>query len=485
MDDRLLAECAAARDDDQPRLIWADAAGDERGELVVVQCELARSPTTIDQLVALRRRERALLWHFHRAWADGIDGVARRWRFRRGFIEAARIPGERFASRDLARWPLLHSLTLVAPRSDRLANEADYLTTLRAIGLTGSEREVLGALEVLARSELPAVRALAFDDVGRSSFDLVRQIATKQPRLEQLQVSGFSTEPSRLVELLAALPALATLVVDGWSLPGALIGGIPLRSYRGSLSDVDWLRGSTLLRSLEQLHLTSDLAAVTRMVDCPRLTTLDLDGPLSRTTIGALASLTLPSLRRLALPEGITARDASVIAERFGSRLHELTLPQPRDRDEQRVWREIAALVPGEVRLTPPLACKRLGRAPLHGALAADFEPEVGLTANAADALTLIGRSHEQTIEIPPFASSERIIVGRGPHADLVVVDSTVADRHLAVGWDGAHHTISEVDATSGPQPLRDGDRLAFGAAEFEYRRGQLSRASTIPTRLH
>ena len=38
----LLEECAARPDDDAPRLAWADLVGGERGELVVLQCDLAR-----------------------------------------------------------------------------------------------------------------------------------------------------------------------------------------------------------------------------------------------------------------------------------------------------------------------------------------------------------------------------------------------------------------------------------------------------------
>jgi uncharacterized protein (TIGR02996 family) len=34
--------CAASPEDDEPRLVWADAVGGERGELVVIQCDLAR-----------------------------------------------------------------------------------------------------------------------------------------------------------------------------------------------------------------------------------------------------------------------------------------------------------------------------------------------------------------------------------------------------------------------------------------------------------
>ncbi len=43
---RMLAQCVADPDDDEPRLVWADAVGGERGELVVLQCDLARTWVT-------------------------------------------------------------------------------------------------------------------------------------------------------------------------------------------------------------------------------------------------------------------------------------------------------------------------------------------------------------------------------------------------------------------------------------------------------
>ena len=58
--DRLLWSCRDERDDDSTRLVWADAVGGERGELVIVQCELARGVASPGRARVLRVREAAV-----------------------------------------------------------------------------------------------------------------------------------------------------------------------------------------------------------------------------------------------------------------------------------------------------------------------------------------------------------------------------------------------------------------------------------------
>ena len=91
----LLAACLAAPDDDDRRLAWAAAVGGERGELVALQCALARDdgPQT-----EARRRVRALLDRHGAAWS-GLAGIASAVRFERGFIDAAAIPADVWLAR--------------------------------------------------------------------------------------------------------------------------------------------------------------------------------------------------------------------------------------------------------------------------------------------------------------------------------------------------------------------------------------------------
>ena len=82
--DELLAECLATPDDDASRLVWADAIGGERGELIGLQCGRDAVPPT--ELVSRNRRERELLATHAMAWSR-LEGLARRVRFRRGFVD--------------------------------------------------------------------------------------------------------------------------------------------------------------------------------------------------------------------------------------------------------------------------------------------------------------------------------------------------------------------------------------------------------------
>lgn len=96
-------EIRASPDDITPRLIYADFledAGDPRGELIRVQCELSLSQPGDPARPALYDRERALLDKFADQWlqplrALGAEGVSRA-SFRGGLLERVRIQLDRF-----------------------------------------------------------------------------------------------------------------------------------------------------------------------------------------------------------------------------------------------------------------------------------------------------------------------------------------------------------------------------------------------------
>lgn len=139
----------AAPGDDAPRLVWADAAGGERGELVVIQCELARGGLARDAAIARRRRETELLERNGAAWA-GLDGLASDWTFRRGFVESASVDSKVFVE-----------------KSDALFAAAPVLSEVFFEGLDGSD--VQARATALVRS--PAFRRLpgaAFDAPGET-----------------------------------------------------------------------------------------------------------------------------------------------------------------------------------------------------------------------------------------------------------------------------------------------------------------------------
>src|SRR4051794_21614639 len=76
-------------DDDSRRLVyadWLDGRGDPRGEFIRVQCELARLSEVDPRRAELEARERRLPVEYQE-WAEPLRGLARRWEFRRGFVE--------------------------------------------------------------------------------------------------------------------------------------------------------------------------------------------------------------------------------------------------------------------------------------------------------------------------------------------------------------------------------------------------------------
>src|SRR5204863_2108224 len=136
----VLQQCAANPDDDAPRLVWADLVGGERGELVVVQCDLARGGLTPAEAAKRRARERELLEKHGVAWAGELASVATRWAYRRGFIEAAHFPALDFDHRRLP--PLLATASIRA--GEIVAEEIEELASacrLRGLALQGSVRD--------------------------------------------------------------------------------------------------------------------------------------------------------------------------------------------------------------------------------------------------------------------------------------------------------------------------------------------------------
>ena len=89
--DELMAQCVASPDSDAPRLVWADAVGGERGELVVLQCRLAKGVVDRDEWRALRARERDLIAAHGAVWSGLAHESPCRCVFRRGFVEAFEI----------------------------------------------------------------------------------------------------------------------------------------------------------------------------------------------------------------------------------------------------------------------------------------------------------------------------------------------------------------------------------------------------------
>lgn len=124
----MLEAILAAPDDDAPRLLWADREGGERGELVVIQCALARvghAPSEAAERERLLGREQQLLEHAD-DWANlfGLGHV----RFVRGFVDRLALALDQLEGRldeIFERAPTLRGLELYAHTPSVSIYEAD------------------------------------------------------------------------------------------------------------------------------------------------------------------------------------------------------------------------------------------------------------------------------------------------------------------------------------------------------------------------
>ncbi len=93
-DEALLQAVYDDPDDDAPRLVYADALlerGDPRGELITLQCRLARTPDR-----ELKQREKELLDTHGKRWLGALAPVVKPgYRFERGFLAECRIENRR------------------------------------------------------------------------------------------------------------------------------------------------------------------------------------------------------------------------------------------------------------------------------------------------------------------------------------------------------------------------------------------------------
>lgn len=245
----MLTEILAAPDDDGPRLVYADwltERGDPRGELIQVQCALAAGGLDDATRAALVLRERELLETHGRDWlldmlgtmAEGIDivGSAERpqlgsgasWHhrgavavFRRGFVEALKIPLARFGSADLGPLRCL-VLTHASGRDDeqRIAGLVE-LPCLEALAFRASQLGQVGALALASSGIVRSVRALSLTSAWLDDAAAAALVAGGFSSLEELDLGGNMLR-TRFAEALASAPWLSSLRALG--LEGSYLG---------------------------------------------------------------------------------------------------------------------------------------------------------------------------------------------------------------------------------------------------------------------
>lgn len=363
----LIAACRAAPDDDAPRLACARALGGDRGELVILQCELAQGGLAHDETMRRRRRVRALLDRYGAAWS-GLAGIASSVRFDRGFVDAAEIASEVWLARAdeiRAAAPLLSALRpssalgsgesgdpgrQLATLDRLLADPA--LQALQAVDLRDFRVEVsdddgpnwwqsLGD-EVVSRllqtDRLRGLRGLALGPVEPASLQALG--AADLLRLEVLHVYCDRAKNEEWSQLIspAKLPRLRVLDVDPTSYAGfdfaRWLDALPATLIELGLARLPSARftklaAHPLARNLERLSIhDGTLGNTQHFANFPRLRSLALVGAIGELD-AQLTGSTMPALRELAYFRGSAANTISqiaAVAERFAAQLELLDL---------------------------------------------------------------------------------------------------------------------------------------------------------------
>ncbi len=372
--DDLMAACRAAPDDDAPRLVWADAVGGERGELVVIQCKLARGGLSVEETGALRARCDELLAQHGLAWSGFADvRAARRCSFRRGFVDAVEFDVT------AAPWtsifdhaPLVQVLSIngISARIDytesgvREGDPIGWLATmfvqpqlaqLAGLAIDGASlTEYTGdtewhidstsladeALELIARSgALAGKRALAIADhfTPRGMHELIGSNALAEVERLAFQYGDLDRDQAR--ELFAATPKLRALDLHCAGRLATIAAVIPpsivelrVAGVRGD--DLAVLAASPVAPKLERLSLQGSLAShIDKLGAFVNLRSLDLqyavldsgmaddDGSLQREAVPKFVALAFPALRELRPFTHLTDAHALMIADAFGRQL--------------------------------------------------------------------------------------------------------------------------------------------------------------------
>ncbi|HEY0254768.1 MAG TPA: hypothetical protein VGC41_24750 [Kofleriaceae bacterium] len=314
----VLAACRHEPEDDEPRLVWSDAIGGPRGELVAVQCALARGETSLERARELREREAALLRAHGSEWS-GLAGIAKRCTFRRGFVDSVVMSPRTGPLADvLSRAPLLTSLVIERTTAEALDGffADDDWRAFAAIGFLAdrSAWDGLSILDRLAREDLEHLRGLEVltGAPDPSNLPLLEQVVHLRLWHPVGRLNGVVKPWVSRMKQLRALH-VQHLQHDDAALPSTLVelgaGFVDARDH------------AMLPAQLERLRLFGPLDGF-EVVERLPLRSLDLSraqlGPGATTE--AFARLPWPELRELAWTTHGTPPLA--IAERFRDQLH-------------------------------------------------------------------------------------------------------------------------------------------------------------------
>jgi uncharacterized protein (TIGR02996 family) len=366
--DELLAECIAHPDDDAPRLVWADAIGGERGELVAIQCA-SRDELSAVELASLNRRERELTRKSLEL--SGLAHLAHRVRFRRGFVDAADCDAEAVASHDdeIRRIaPLITSLTLRRNVDLRRVVTTRIFDQIRGLDLV--DRRVAGTIRVLVDAGvLPRLTALGFGQLDYGEMAALAQenlgavvrlwLRDSTPRLDAFQAIGESATSLRSLDTTSLLGAEALQFATGFAAltelvlrdasPRALDGLRPLQDRLERLC----IRTRTLALASADLAPLSDFEQL-RALEIGTVLELELEQPAqlrelrvdgARSLVTPIGDLELLDLRRASRAIDGSACGGDVIVD--DPVVHELLHVHPTARGEWRLAPETISSPPG------------------------------------------------------------------------------------------------------------------------------------------
>lgn len=332
----LLAAIAAAPDDDEPRLVYADhllGRGELRGELITLQCQLARTDAADQPFEpAIVARERSLLAKHAEAWTMGacavLDGG---YQLRRGLIEHVDVWG----MNDIVLRPPAPDVAVDDHAPDRLAELFEHAPLLRSI-MVRSE-----ALLYPLPPSWTELRALHLTGTGHA--DAIAGALQPLTALRRLHLTCAALVGHQLAAVLELAQPLEHLGIHvGWH-----VGSRPTGEHATT-----WIAANPRLHGLRSLHLAGfALPQLDRLACLQQLERLSLDrcrvGPSELIAlVGQLPALTMleyqfhdsdsaqcdvaallraaPRLRRLAL-SGIVV-DPAGLAALAGSPLRRLIL---------------------------------------------------------------------------------------------------------------------------------------------------------------
>jgi uncharacterized protein (TIGR02996 family) len=200
--DKLTKEIVAHPDDDDLRLAYADALGnDPRAELIRTQIAMAREwrqHGKTPHYYKLFGREQGLLERHGREWGRHLADLAQHWRFRRGFVEQVTMEVGVFLQRAnelYAQAPIRH-LNLKGAKDVAAALFASpLLSRIRSLGLRDNH---LGDGQVAQLANSPHLGELrwldlSFNEIGMAGLESLAA-SNHLPRLLYLEFAENRVE---------------------------------------------------------------------------------------------------------------------------------------------------------------------------------------------------------------------------------------------------------------------------------------------------